>query len=165
MKKDSTHTGRTTALICGGLATLAALIVRLRTGSPLPVLHLLRSHTGLPPLWLLGILWLGGPFLFGYITGKVWVHPAPGVHRSTWRWRGTLYGLTALALSLLWYPLVFASSLLWLSWLCLLLAAGASLLCTLCWVRILPRTALPLFAWVSQLIFLCGLELVVLFWQ
>lgn len=165
MKKDSTHTGRTAALICGGLAALAALIVRLRTGSPLPVLHLLKLHIQLPPLWLLGILWLGGPFLFGYMTGRIWTRPAPGVHRSAWRWRGTLYGLTALLLSLLWYPLVFASTLLWLSWLCLLLATGASLLCTLCWVRVHTRIALPLFAWVGQLVFWCGLELIVLLGQ
>lgn len=147
--------------IGGGLSLLGALLVRLRAGSPLPLLHLLGTTTHLPPLWLMGALWLTGFFLFGCVVGEMLVCRAPG-SRAAWRGRGFSYGLIAYLLALAWYPLLFAASWLWFSLLCQMAATAAALCCALCWIRVRGRLALLLLPWAGWQVFLCGAELAVL---
>lgn len=149
------------AWICGGLVLVAALLVRLRAGSPLPLLHMLQPWQRMPPLWLLGLLWLAGFFLLGCAIGQALVCPAPGT-RSAWRLRGLLYGLLSGGCALLWYPLLFASSLLWLSWICLLGGALSAWLCMLSLMRVQRRLGWRLLPFVLWLVFLCLLQLLLL---
>lgn len=145
----------------GGLSLLGALLVRLRAGSPLPLLHLLGTATRLPPLWLMGVLWSAGFFLFGCAAGEMLVCRAPG-SRAAWRGRGFPYGLISYILALAWYPLLFSASWLWFSLLCQAAATAAALCCALCWIRVRGRLALLLLPWVGWQVFLCGAELAVL---
>lgn len=153
--------GSLAAWICGGLTLAAALLVRLRAGSPLPLLHMLQPQHRMPPLWLLGLCWLGGYFLLGYALGRTLACPAPGT-RGSWRLRGLLYGLTSGGCCLAWYPLLFASSLLWLSWLCLVGGVAMAWLCMLSLLRVHRRLGWRILPWTLWLAFLCLLQLFLL---
>ncbi len=131
---------KTYALIgaCSGLA--AAVFLRLTVGSPLPILRLLGADALLPPLWLVGILWLLSYALAGASVGYILACRAGGGDRDALRWRGITFMILAVTLSFAWYSLLFSSFLLLPSWICLLLATASACLCTLSWrsVNLLP---------------------------
>lgn len=162
----STGTGRRTgcrpAVWAGGcIALAAALLTRLRVGSPLPLLHLLNADGILPPLWLTGLGWMGSFFLSGCAAGYIFGCRTGGCD-AAWRRRGAVYGLLCLSADIGWYPLLFAEQALWLSWLCLLAAALSGVLCLACWTRVCRRVLLfqiPAAAWMC---FLTVLQLTVL---
>lgn len=120
----------------GGLTLLAALIVRFWCGSPYPLLHTLQAEEVLPPVWLLGLLWLAGFFLLGALCGAMLGRMGGGPVQTAWRFRGGMYFLLAVMLGLVWYPLLFCAQAMWLSWLVLLLSIAMVVLCTLCWMRV-----------------------------
>ena len=126
---------RTGMLAGGGVGLLAGLALRGAAGSPLPVLRLLGADALLPPLWLLGLLWLAGYALAGGAAGCLAACPVRGGQREAALWRGGTFLALAVGLSFCWYSCLFASFLFFLSWLCLLAAAGLAFLCTLSWWR------------------------------
>lgn len=132
---------KTYALIgaCSGLA--AAVCLRLTVGSPLPILRLLGADALLPPLWLVGVLWLLSYALAGASVGYILACRAGGGDRDALRWRGITFLILAVTLSFAWYSLLFSSFLLLPSWICLLLAAASALLCTLSWRSVELRAA------------------------
>ena len=143
LTKDMGKTHKTCALIgaCAGLA--AAVCLRLTVGSPLPILRLLGADTLLPPLWLVGILWLLSYALAGASVGYILACRPGGGDCDALRWRGITFLILAVTFSFAWYSLLFSSFLLLPSWICLLLAAASALLCTLSWrsVNLLPTVA------------------------
>lgn len=148
----------------GGILLTAALLIRIRAGSPLPVLHLLDTDGHLPPLALLGLCWFGGFFLFGCGAGYVLSCPR-GSAAASWRFRGFVYGLACLTAALGWYPLLFAVQSLWLSWLCLLIACLFCTLCMLCWLRVRRQSGLFFFPVTLWLTFLTILQFILLMRQ
>ena len=56
---------KTLCLTGGAVGLLLALFPLWFVGKPLPILYLLRADTLLPPLWLMGLLWLGVYALWG----------------------------------------------------------------------------------------------------
>lgn len=129
---------KTYALVgaCSGLA--AAVFLRLTVGSPLPILRLLGAEALLPPLWLVGILWLLSYALAGASVGYILACRAGGGDRDALRWRGITFLVLAVTLSFAWYSLLFSSFLLLPSWICLLLATASACLCTLSWRSVDP---------------------------
>ena len=124
---------KTYALIgaCAGLT--AAVCLRLTVGSPLPVLRLLGADALLPPLWLMGMLWLLSYAPAGASVGYILACRAGSGDRDALRWRGIAFLILAVTLSFAWYSLLFSSFLRLPSWIFLLSAAAAALLCTLSW--------------------------------
>lgn len=121
----------------GGCTLAAALVVCIRVGSPLPVLHRLGAGDLVPPLWIMGALWLLGMFAVGWASGCLWgMRPCDPV-RDALRYRGLTCMVIALVLTLLWYELLFCSLSLLLSWLCLAAAIAMTVLCVLSWWRLL----------------------------
>ena len=145
----------------GGLAAGVALAIRLWAGSPHTLIHALGAGALIPPVWLLGLLWLAGFFLFGCAGGLVLCDRGGGPARSVWRFRGGMYFLLSLFLGLLWYPLLFRAQALWLSWLMLGLCIVMAVLCLFSWVRV--RRICLLFGglYILWLVFLFFLQLAV----
>lgn len=127
---------KTYALIGGGAVLLSALCLCLTVGSPLPILRLLGAGALLPPLWIVGLLWLFGYALAGASAGYVLACAGKGASRSAHGWRGVTFLTLEVTLSFAWYSLLFQSFLLLPSWFCLLLAVGAGFACTLSWFSV-----------------------------
>jgi hypothetical protein len=127
---------RTGMLVGGGLGLAAGIALRGAAGSPLPVLRLLGADALLPPLWLVGLLFLAGYVLAGGAAGYLASCPVGGGRREAHLWRGGTFLALAVGLSFCWYSCLFSSFLLLLSWLCLLAAVGFALLCGLSWWRL-----------------------------
>ena len=70
---------KTYVLIGGGMGVLSGIAVAVTVGSPLPVLRLWGADVLLPPLWILGILWLAGYALLGGAAGYAWGCPGGGL--------------------------------------------------------------------------------------
>ncbi len=146
----------------GGLLLAAALVVCIWTGSPHALIHALGADPLLPPVWLLGILWLGAFFLFGCTAGAVLSDKSGGAAKAVWRLRGGMYFLIGCMAALVWYPLLFAVSALWLSWLFLLLALAMSILCLLCWSRLRWWAVAGVGVWMVWLICLVVMQFTVI---
>ncbi len=123
------------ALIGGGIATVAAIFVRILTENPRVVLHRLAAYDRLPPLWLLSILWLGWFFLLGATTAILLCASRRDCRREALLWRGSTFLVLTVVISLIWYTLLFGKFSLLISWLCLPVAIAAALLCALSWWR------------------------------
>ena len=126
---------KTSMLIGGGVGVLAAVSVAAAVGSPLPVLRFLGAEALLPPLWLVGFLWLAGYVLLGAAAGDALACPKGGPYRETPLWRGMTFLVLEAVFSLAWYSLLFGSLLLLPAWLCLAAAVAAGVLCILSWFR------------------------------
>lgn len=124
----------------GGIALIAALFPRLTGGSPLPVLHLLGADRFLPPLWIMGLLWLSVTGSAGCGAGYALATKGRGGPRELAFWRGMTLLILSFGAALAWYRLVFASLLLLPAWFCLLGAVACGLLCVLSW---LPTQKIP----------------------
>ena len=122
--------------IGGGCTLAAALAVCIRVGSPLPVLHRLGAGDLIPPLWLMGTLWLLGMFAVGWAFGCLLGMQTGGPVRDALKYRGSTCLVIAMVFALLWYELLFCSLSLLFSWLCLAVAIGTAVLCALSWWRL-----------------------------
>ena len=144
MQKHHTASGILTlpTLIGGGLTLAAALLMGLSVGSALPAIHALRAEAILPPVWLMSLLWLSSFALLGGALGYLLSCPSGGALREARLWRGATFLVLTVTLALVWYSLLFGKLLLLPSWLCLLLAAAASLTCALSWWPISRGAAL-----------------------
>ncbi len=120
-------------LIGGALTLAAALLTRLTVGSPLAVVHKLEAFLILPPLWVLSLVWLMHFAILGAAAGYLLACPAHNPVREAAMWRGCTFMVLAAVFSLVWYTLLFGKLCLLPSWICLLLSAGAALVCALSW--------------------------------
>lgn len=144
----------------GGIAvTAAAAGTRLWAGSPVALIHSLGRADTLPPLWLMGLLWLSAFFLFGCTAGTVLTGRTGGPVLSAWRFRGGMYFLLSVMPALMWYPLLFSASLLWLSLVCLCVSAGCAAVCGLCWLRVSRLSLVTVGLYLFWTVFLFFLQL------
>ena len=125
---------KTYAWIGGGAGLLFGISVAATVGSPLPVLHLLGAGEILPPIWILGLLWLGGYGILGAAAGYVLACAACQPSREVLVWRGLTFLVVEVTFSFAWYSLSFGSFHLAPAWICLLLAVAAGIVCTVSWL-------------------------------
>ena len=128
--------------IGGGVTLLMALLTRACTGSPLAVVHKLNAESLLPPLWLLGTMWLLAYALMGGGAGNLLCRRVGGAHNEALLWRGAAFFVLSIVLSLVWYTLLFGKLCVFPAWLCLVPSAAAALMCALSWWRLNRFTAL-----------------------
>ena len=145
------------SLVGGGVTLAAALLTRWAVGSPVTVLHRLEALRALPPLWLMSILWLASFAAVGMAVGYLLTCPDGSPRREALFWRGNTFLVLAVVFSLLWYVLLFGKFYPVPSLCCLLLSAGAALVCSLSWMQVKapPAVAVLIFAlWQGYLILL-----------
>jgi tryptophan-rich sensory protein len=150
-------------LVGGGAALAAALLTRLAAGSPAATVHQLEAFLPLPPLWLMGLLWLSAFALAGAAAGEMLTVPCPSPRVEALAWRGATALILAVVFSLVWYTLLFGKFLLLASWLCLPLSAAAAAWCALSWGQVNRRAACILWGFALWEAFLFFLQLAVLF--
>lgn len=124
---------QTYALIGGGTGLVGGISVAATVGSPLPILRLLGADAILPPLWIMGILWLSGYVLLGATAGYALAGSAGGPYREAPLWRGLTFLVVEVTFSFAWYSLSFGSFLLFPAWICLSLGVAAGVMCVLSW--------------------------------
>lgn len=127
---------KTAMAVGGGAGLLAAFALRGAAGSPVPVLRLLGADALLPPLWLMGLLWLAVYGLVGGAAGYLSACSAVRGGREVLLWRGGTFLALAVGLSFCWYSCLFASFLLLLSWICLAVATFFAVLSAVAWWRL-----------------------------
>ncbi len=147
------------AWIGGGCTLAAAIAVAIRVGSPIPVWHRLDAGDILPPLWLMGTLWLVGMFAVGWAFGCLLGMRAGGPVRDALKYRGSTCMVLAVVFALLWYELLFCSLRLMFSWLCLAVALIASTLAVLSWWRLCRPVACVTVGFCVWLVWLFLLQL------
>ena len=133
---------KTCALIGGGIGLLMAVSVAAVVGSPLPVIRLLEADALLPPLWLMGLLWLMGYVLLGMAAGWAWGTRSPVPHGEISLWRGLTLLVVEVAFSFAWYRLSFGSLLLLPAGLCLVIGVATGVACTASWCQAYRSSAI-----------------------
>ena len=122
--------------IGGGCALAVSLAVAIRVGSPLSALHRLDAGDIVPPLWIMGTLWLLGMFAVGWSFGCLLGMRSGGPVQDALKYRGSTCMVLAVVLALLWYELLLCTLSLLLSWLCLAVATVTTVLAVLSWWRL-----------------------------
>ena len=150
---------RTGIAVGGCVGLVGGLALRGAAGSPVPVLRLMGADALLPPLWLMGFLWLIGYVLVGCAAGYLSVCPSVRGRREALLWRGGTFLAMAVGLSFCWYSCLFASFLLLLSWLCLLTSVLFLGLSVAAWWRLHRLCALTVGAVGGWLLCLALLQL------
>ena len=125
---------------CGGI--FGGIAVAATVGSPLPVLRLLGAGEILPPLWLMGLIWLAGYGLLGAAVGLVLGGSSGNPCRDAPAWRGLTFLTVEVTFSFAWYSLSFGSFLLLPAWICLVLGVAAGTACTASWFRVHRMSAI-----------------------
>lgn len=129
-------------LIGAGIFLICAMLTRWSVGSPIILLHKLSAATFLPPMWLMGLLWLGFYFLWGAAVGDLLARLPESPPIEAHLWRGCTFAVLAVVFSLVWYTLLFGKFYLIPSWLCLLVSAAAAFICAFSWWRVARWTSL-----------------------
>ena len=140
--KSVSRLQKTGMAVGGGAGLLGAVALRGAAGSPVPVWRLLGADALLPPLWLMGLVWLAVYVLAGGAAGYLATCSAAGGRREALLWRGGTFLALALGLSFCWYSCLFASFLLLLSWICLAAAVFFAVLSTVTWWQLSRPCAL-----------------------
>ncbi len=143
--KMTKHFGKfhkTYTLIGGGAGLLTAVSLRATVGSPLPVLRLLDAGAILPPLWIMGLLWIAAYAVAGGAAGYILACGSGGSHGDSLRWRGMTFLVVEVTFSYAWYSLLFGSFLPFPAWICLALAVAAGGLCAISWMPVQKLSAL-----------------------
>lgn len=130
---DKVH--KTCATIGGCAGLLGGIFLVSAVGSPLPILRLLAADAILPPLWLMGLLWLIGCVALGIAAGCVWTCPNGGPCREVLLWRGLVFLVAEVSFSFAWYSLLFEAFLMFPAWICLVIGVAAGIACTVTWFR------------------------------
>lgn len=124
---------------------LLGVVILICCPSPTVLLHRLNALEFLPPLWLLGILFIGWYALVGFAAGGIRSGGRTGGHAEE-LWRGYTCLLAGLTLMTSWYVLCFAGEAVLLSWFLLMPSAVFLCLTALSWRRISPGICLVLMA-------------------
>ncbi len=152
---------RAAALVGGGIGLLQALVLRAVAGGPWALLHRLNAAAYLPPMWLLGLLWLAAFILLGGAAGTA-VACAAGHADEASAWRGCTAVTLAAMLAEAWYALLFLKYSLLFSWLCLPIAVVLLAVAALSWRSVHPGAALLSLGGALWFVFLLVLESMVI---
>ena len=125
------------AMLVGGilLATLA-LLVKCTAGSPLEILHLWDATDSLPPLWTVGMLWLGGYAVMGGGWLGVLCSKPMSAAGETAAYKGGMFLVIAVFFSFAWYLWLFGMGLAVLSWVSLLAGIAGAGVAGGCYLRL-----------------------------
>ncbi len=141
-------TERVSAAVGGGVAVLVTVSVRVAVGGPVELFHYLGAGEVLPPLWLMGLLWLGGFFVIGATVGVLIISPRRCGGREADVWRGCTCLVLSLGAALMWYTLLFGKGSLFFSWLCLPVAIVAGIPGVTAWYRADRHAAVAAGGWI-----------------
>lgn len=153
---------KTYVLIGGSSGVIVALSLAATVGSPLPVLRLWGADALLPPLWILGLLWLVGYALLGGAAGYALGAHGGGAAREVSLWRGLTFLVAEVTFSFAWYRLSFGSRLLLLGWICLAVSVAAGAVCAVAWRRVYRVPAMVCGGVTAWLLYLVLCHLVVI---
>lgn len=124
---------KTSVGIGGGVGVILGLFPRLAMGNPLPVLHVTEAEGAIPPLWLMGTLWLLVWGSQGAAVGHLLTCPPKGGMEQARLWRGMTFLVVEMGFSFAWYRLFFGALLALPAWLCLWGAVASAGLRFLSW--------------------------------
>ena len=93
---------KTYALIGGGTGFVGGICLTAAVGSPLPILRLLGADALLPPLWIMGLLWLTGYVLLGAAAGYAFACSTGGPYGEASLWRGLTFLVAEVTFSFAW---------------------------------------------------------------
>ena len=153
---------KTYALVGGCAGVAVGVFATAAAGSPLPVLRLLGAEALLPPVWLLGLLWLAGFGLLGAAAGYALACQTGDPAREAPLWRGMTFLVVEVTFSLAWYSLLFGSFLQLPGWLCLTCGVAAGCMCVVSWFqscRLSAWAAGGVTAWLLYLV-LCQITVI-----
>jgi len=153
------------ALLFGIIYAALCISVRILSGSPYGMIHKLDAGGVIPPLWIFNLLSAVWGFLAGFASGIVWSEVrlcrARG-ESEICAYRGGIFFVALVFLSLIWYPLFFVSERLILSFIIALLAVICSALSALQWRRVSLLSSLVTAAYALWLFYVLAVNLVVL---
>lgn len=114
----------------GLLLLIAAIIVRVKVGSPYRVMMEMGIGDIVPPVWLMGLLWSLSLFLIGCAAGFVLGYRRGGCGIE--KYKGCMIFVLLSALELVWYYIFFGKSLLFIS-----VLLSIAILCLSIWITAL----------------------------
>lgn len=85
--------------------SLAGLLSRFLSGSPLPVLHIIGMKQALPPTWVFFLIWLFSYLVLGFCFGAVLGSRALG--KEVNKYKGSFFFTVMIVFNIVWYPLFF----------------------------------------------------------
>jgi len=109
---------------CGIIYASLGLAVRIMSGSPYEALHKIDLDGIMPPLWIFNLISIGIYFLAGFAAGNIIeyiFHIRPDPKTELFAYKGALFFICSLFLSLLWYPAFFVTQSLFVTVITLLL--------------------------------------------
>jgi len=150
----------TCSFVVGGVLALCAAAVRFWWGSPHASMTQMGIREVLPPVWLIGLLWLLWYFLLGATLGGVLY--TYGKHCID-AWRGACCFLLMIGVGFLWYPLFFVRQSFLLSLIVLLAVIALAAVCALQWQKLSPMAGIVMWLHVLWLFYMTVLQLICLF--
>ena len=101
------------AIVCGVLAALVGLLLKLFSNSPYPVLLALGIGEITPPVWLMVLLWTVAFFTVGASAGLILSYCERGCDCT--KHRAGMFFVILLVLEYLWYAVFFGAMLVFFS--------------------------------------------------
>ncbi|MBR2446957.1 MAG: tryptophan-rich sensory protein [Clostridia bacterium] len=160
MNRDKGNMALTYALIFGAILSLCAVSVRFWWGSPHASITQMGIREVLPPVWLMGFLWLLWYFALGATLGGVLYTYGKNCIDA---WRGTCFFLLMIGVGFLWYPLFFVRHYFLFSLIVLLAVIALAAVCALQWQKLSPMAGIVMWLHVLWLFYMTVLQLICLF--
>ena len=101
------------AIVCGALAALIGLSLKLFSQSPYPVILALGIAEVTPPVWLMVLLWTVALFTVGASAGLILSFRERGCEGA--KYRAGMFFVLLLVFEYLWYAVFFGAMLVFLS--------------------------------------------------
>ncbi|MBQ2806552.1 MAG: tryptophan-rich sensory protein [Clostridia bacterium] len=160
MNRDKGNMALTYALVFGAVLALCGMAVRFWWGSPYAGITQLGIREVIPPVWLMGLLWLLWYFVLGATLGGVLYTYGKNCIGA---WRGACFFLLMIGVGYLWYPLFFVRQNLALSLAVILAVIVLAAVCALQWQTLSVLAGAVLWLHVLWLIYMLILQLICLF--
>ena len=152
MLRTGTRFNKRFGLSGAAFLLVIAFLVKKSVPAPYLLLHHTESLSFLPPLWILGLLWLGIYGLLGFTAGQICAVKVSHPQTDVQRFKGGFYFLLLLLCSFLWYVYLFKNSWFLLSWIFCGMTVISSFFCGAHWYRI--SRACGCFIWIVTTVFL-----------
>lgn len=128
----------TPSIVCGIIAAIFWIVVRILSGSPYDLLHKIDGIELFPPIWLYSLCCFIWSYLLGSSVGIIneTIICKKGIDYERNAYRGGIKFLLSFFLFLSYYPLMFAREAIFISVICVLLSAVSSCACSYFWLKI-----------------------------
>ena len=124
------------AFICGGFYAAIGFLVKIFSKSPHNAVHLLGIKNFIPPVWIFNLISLLFFFVSGCAAGIVIGKIIKGRARckgEMYIYKGGIFFISLLFLTLIWYPLFFSGEFLFFSLIISLISLTCSILVACMW--------------------------------